>query len=82
MGRIAESLITTFQDQAEDLQQVAEQFTTGLPADMSSPQELAEQGHDPQHVLYSTAQNFASLFGESACELEEFAPYRRSSRAG
>lgn len=79
MGRIAESLIATFQAQAEELQQVAEQFTGGLPADMPSPQELAEQGYDPQHVLYIAAQNFASLFGESACELEEFEPYAEAA---
>ena len=72
MGRIAQSLIASFREQSQDLSQAAEQFTEGLPADCPSPEELAKEGYDPQHVLYIAAQNFASAFAESIGEFGEF----------
>ena len=74
MGRIAQTLVATLRQQS----QVADQLTEGLPDDFPSPEELAAEGYDPQHIQYIAAQNFASLFAESVNELDEFDDYSRT----
>ncbi len=75
MGRIAQNLLASLSEQSQDLTQAAKQFAQGLPDELPTPEELAEEGYDSQHILYIRAQNFASLFAEFASELDEFAGY-------
>ena len=75
MGRIAKSLLAAFRAQMSDLSQSAKQFTEGLPMNLPSPDELIDEGYDPQHILYISAQNFAALFAESVSELDEFSRF-------
>ena len=72
MGKIAEGLIAAFR---HELVEAAEQFTEDLPADMLSPEELFEEGYDPQYILYVAAQNFIGMFAESVCGTDLFQEY-------
>ena len=76
MGRIAEGLIKSF---GAELVQAAEQFSGDLPdellADFPTPEQLVEQGYDPQYILYVGAQNFAGVFADTIVPLEPFQDY-------
>ncbi len=75
MGRIAQNLTKTFLREVRKTKRAAKGFTDGLPFDLPTVEELAKELHDPQHVLYVAAQQFASAFAESVSGLPEFAEY-------
>ncbi len=75
MGRIAKNLVKTFQHELGAVKRAAGEFTDGLPFDLATLEELAQELSDPQHVLYVAAQQFASAFAESVSEQPEFAGY-------
>jgi len=77
MGRIARNLIASFHEQSQDLTLAADELTAGLPEDFPTPEQLAKEGYDPQHILYIAAQNFASVFAESVCNSDQFEEYSK-----
>lgn len=75
VGQIADSLTKAFRQDVRKSRRVAKDFSNGLPFDLPSLEELAEDLQDPQHVLYVAAQNFASVFAESVSSWPEFSEY-------
>lgn len=75
MGQIADSLTKAFRQDVRKSRRAAKDFSNGLPFDLPSLEELAEDLQDPQHVLYVAAQNFASVFAESVSSWPEFSEY-------
>ncbi|MBC7820683.1 MAG: hypothetical protein IAG10_27680, partial [Planctomycetaceae bacterium] len=75
MGRIAQKLTKTVLREAGKVKRAGKGFTDGLPFDLPTFEELAKELHDPQHVLYVSAQQFSSAVAETFSVEPEFAEY-------
>lgn len=77
MLSIAQRILASFKKKARDPATIAKQLFAELAAGMPSPEELIEEGYDPQHIVYIGVQNLAALFAESVSALDEFESFSR-----
>ncbi|MFM9965444.1 MAG: plasmid pRiA4b ORF-3 family protein [Planctomycetaceae bacterium] len=75
MGRIAQKLTNVLLQEAKQFKRTGKGFTEGLPFDLPTFEELAEELDDPQHVLFAAAQQFTSAVAEAFSMDQEFAEY-------
>jgi hypothetical protein len=79
MGKISRKLANRFRKSrrlAEQLRRQAKLEAAPIAKDVKSVQHLIEEeGHDPLHAAYVSAQNLASFFAESVSVFDEFDDY-------